>query len=80
MSRKRAFRDLNTAAFVKQMETAGVYTNNDPQEVLDEAPDAYKPEDEIMALLPETAEILARLRPLHNIKAGENHIGGRFGK
>lgn len=80
MSRKRAFRDLNKAAFVKQMETAGVYTNNDPQEVLDEAPDAYKPEDEIMALLPETAEILARLRPLHNIKAGENHIGGRFGK
>jgi tRNA-splicing ligase RtcB len=80
MSRSRAFRDLSAAAFARQMSDAGVFTSNDPQEVLDEAPGAYKPEDEIMALLPETAEILERVRPLHNIKAGEEHFGGRFSK
>ena len=80
MSRSRAFRDLSASAFARQMSDAGVFTNNDPQEVLDEAPGAYKPEDEIMALLPETAEILEHVRPLHNIKAGEEHFGGRFRK
>ncbi len=71
MSRKAAFQTLSSDRMVQQMNEAKVFTGNNPKDVLDEAPDAYKPEEEIIALLPDTADILGRIRPIHNIKAKE---------
>lgn len=71
MSRTKAIQSLNPDLLARQMITSGVFTENDPKNVLDEAPDAYKPEESIVALLPPTADILERIRPIHNIKAEE---------
>ena len=71
MSRKKALRTLDSGRLERQMAEAGVYTGNRAAEVLDEAPDAYKPAGDIVALLPATATILGRVRPVHNIKAKE---------
>jgi tRNA-splicing ligase RtcB len=80
MSRKKAFRELSAGEFLKQMADAGVFMNNDPYEVLDEAPDAYKPEEEILKLLPDTAEIIEHMKPIHNIKANEKTFYGKYRK
>ena len=71
MSRKEAFRVLDTERMQKQMSRAGVFTGNNPNDILDEAPDAYKPEKDIIEALPATADVIMRMKPIHNIKAAE---------
>lgn len=71
MSRKEAFRTLDTGRMQRQMSRAGVFTENNPNDILDEAPDAYKPEKDIIDVLPATADVLMRMKPIHNIKAVE---------
>ena len=71
MSRKEAFRALDTKRMQSQLSRAGVFTGNNPNDVLDEAPDAYKPEREIIDVLPATADVIMRMKPIHNIKAAE---------
>ena len=48
----------------------GIYTTCVSPETLDEAPDAYKPMDSILAAIGPTAEVADRLRPVYNFKAG----------
>lgn len=71
MSRSKAFDSLNVEDFQKQMADAGIYTTTADKKTLDEAPDAYKPMDEIVKLIEPTVNILYFMKPKMNIKASE---------
>ncbi len=71
MSRKQAKKTLDLEAFKAGMEKAGVFTTTANAETLDEAPEAYKPASEILALLADTVEVVHTLRPIYNFKAAE---------
>ncbi len=49
----------------------GIYTTCVNKGTLDESPFAYKPIDEIVANIEPTAEIVSRIRPIYNFKAGD---------
>ena len=51
------------------MEAAGVYTTTADASTLDEAPEAYKPYEEIVKLIEPTVNILFFMKPKINIKA-----------
>lgn len=68
MSRGDAKRTLSLSDYTAAME--GIYTTCVSPETLDEAPDAYKPMDSILAAIGPTAEVADRLRPVYNFKAG----------
>jgi RNA-splicing ligase RtcB len=53
------------------MADAGIYTTTADKKTLDEAPDAYKPMDEIVKLIEPTVNILYFMKPKMNIKASE---------
>lgn len=67
MSRRKAREKLQLSDFVNQMK--GIYTTSVGKATLDEAPDAYKPMDEITGMIGETVEIIDRIRPVYNFKA-----------
>ena len=69
MSRTAAFKQLSMEDFEAQM--AGIYTTSVNRRTLDEAPMAYKNMDEIVAHIGPTADIIERIRPEYNFKAGE---------
>lgn len=48
----------------------GIYTTSVGAATLDEAPQAYKPAEEIVSLIGDTVEIQAILKPVYNFKAG----------
>ncbi len=48
-----------------------IYTTSVGQSTLDEAPDAYKPMDEIINNIGDTVEVLDILKPIYNFKASE---------
>lgn len=50
---------------------AGIFTTCVGEDTLDEAPFAYKDMQEIMGCITPTVEILERLEPIYNFKAGE---------
>lgn len=50
---------------------SGIYTTCVNKGTLDESPFAYKPIDEIVANIEPTAEIVSRLKPIYNFKAGD---------
>ena len=64
MSRTEAKNVLSADDVEKEME--GIHTTNIP---LDEAPDSYKDMELIETALQPTADIVDRLKPLHNLKA-----------
>lgn len=72
MSRSKAFEKLNVEEFQKQMADAGIYTTTADAKTLDEAPDAYKPKDEIVKLIEPTVDIKYFMKPKMNIKAAED--------
>ena len=74
LSRSKAFATLNADVFKKQMEDAGVYTTTANQSTLDEAPDAYKPFEEILELIKPTAVVLYLIKPKINIKGSEKRV------
>ena len=53
--------------FKKSME--GIYSTSISKTTLDEAPFAYKPMDDILESLEETAEIYSIIKPIYNFKA-----------
>ena len=53
------------------MADASIYTTTASEKTLDEAPDAYKPMDEIIKLIEPTVNILYFMKPKMNIKAQE---------
>ncbi len=67
MGRRDAHDRLSMADFEAAMD--GVYSESVVEDVLDEAPAAYKPADAIERALEPTAEVVERLEPVHNLKA-----------
>ena len=69
MSRARAKRELSVDGFREQM--ANVYSSTVCEGTLDEAPDAYKPAQQIVDALYPTVKVEKRLYPVYNFKAVE---------
>lgn len=67
MSRTQAKKTLDIADYKKQMK--GIYTTSVSERTLDEAPDAYKPLDNLLNNISDTVEVIERLIPVYNFKA-----------
>ncbi len=68
-SRNEAKRRYNVEEFAEAMK--GIYTTSVSLSTLDECPMAYKPMEEIVANIQETARIERVIKPVYNFKAGE---------
>ncbi len=69
MGRREAHEELSLDAFEAAMD--GVYSESVVDDVLDEAPMAYKPAEAIAEAVEPTAETVDWLDPVHNLKALE---------
>lgn len=69
MSRKQAVNTLSMEQYRAEME--GIYTTCVTTDTIDESPMAYKDMDEIVRNIGPTAEIVERIKPVYNFKAGE---------
>ncbi|MCL1805357.1 MAG: RtcB family protein, partial [Clostridiales bacterium] len=69
MSRGEAKKSITLSQYEKAME--GIYSTTVNRSTLDEAPFAYKPMDDIVANIGDTAEIIKTIKPLYNFKAAE---------
>ena len=72
MSRSDARLMLTMEEYEQQM--SGIYSTCINSATLDESPMAYKNIDEIIENIEPTAEIIARIKPVYNFKAGENAV------
>ena len=75
MSRREAEASFTLSAFKKEMD--GIYTTSVGKDTLDECPMAYKPMEEIIANISDTAKIEQIIRPIYNFKASESAGGNR---
>lgn len=66
MSRSQARRELDVEKFKKQMD--GIYSTSVGDSTIDEAPDSYKPAAIIEEAIADTATIITRIKPVHNMK------------
>ena len=66
-SRSKAKKYLDLDDFEKQME--GIYSTSVGKSTLDEAPDAYKPMDEIIEMIGDTVDVIDIIKPLYNFKS-----------
>lgn len=71
LSRSKAKETLSVDEFKKQMADANIYTTTADNSTLDEAPNAYKPMEEIVKLIEPTVDIKYFMKPKMNIKAAE---------
>jgi RNA-splicing ligase RtcB len=71
MSRSAAKQNLDVEEFQKQMADAGIYTTTADKKTIDEAPNAYKPMEEIVRYIEPTVNILYFMKPMMNIKASD---------
>jgi len=69
MSRTVAKQSITLSQYEKSMK--GIYSSTVNRSTLDEAPFAYKPMEEIIANIGDTAEIVDTIKPLYNFKAAE---------
>jgi RNA-splicing ligase RtcB len=69
MSRGSALKNLSMEEYKAEM--AGVFTTCVTKATLDEAPMAYKSMESIVKNIGATAEIVMRIKPVYNFKAGE---------
>lgn len=69
MSRSQAAKTLSMEQYRQEM--AGIYTTSVDVSTLDESPMAYKPIEEILRQIVDTAEIVCQVRPVYNFKASE---------
>lgn len=67
MSRTQAKRDINIEDYKEQMKS--VYTTSVNESTLDEAPDAYKPLNNLLNNIGDTVDIVHHLLPVYNYKA-----------
>jgi RNA-splicing ligase RtcB len=70
MSRSAAKQSITLGRFQQSM--AGIYSSTVNKSTIDESPFAYKPMDEIIANIGDTADILKTIRPLYNFKSAVN--------
>jgi len=75
MSRTAAIKTLSMDEYEAEM--AGIFTTSVNTETLDESPMAYKSIDEIIRHIGPTADIVERIRPTYNFKAGEEGYGDK---
>jgi RNA-splicing ligase RtcB len=68
MSRSEAKASVTLTEFEKSMK--GIYSTSVNKNTIDESPFAYKAADEITENISDTAEIVKRIKPLYNFKAG----------
>lgn len=69
MSRRQAKREISLKEFEKSME--GIYTTTANRSTLDECALAYKPIDEIIENIQDTADVMDVIRPVYNFKAAD---------
>jgi len=69
MSRRQAKDKLNAHAYIKEMSESGIYTTSAVTSTLDEAPQVYKPKEDIIYGTVDTMEIIAEIKPIYNFKA-----------
>jgi RNA-splicing ligase RtcB len=69
MSRSAAKESITLTQYEKAMK--GIYSSTINRRTLDESPFAYKPTEEIVANIGETADIVKAIKPLYNFKAPE---------
>ena len=69
MSRSAAKKEITLSQYEKAMN--GIFSSTVNKSTIDEAPQAYKPMDEIIANIGETAKIIKTIKPLYNFKAAE---------
>ena len=69
MSRSKAKETLTMEEYQNTMN--GIYSTSICNETLDEAPQAYKPLEEITSLIEPTVDIISILKPIYNFKAKE---------
>ena len=70
MSRTAAKNNITLTQYEKAMK--GIYSSTVNRSTLDEAPFAYKPMDEIIANIKETADIVKTIKPLYNFKSADD--------
>ena len=70
MSRAAAKQSITLPQFARAMQ--GVFSTTVNRSTIDEAPFAYKPMEEIVANIADTAEIVGVIRPIFNFKAGQD--------
>lgn len=69
MSRRQAKKSISLEEYQRSME--GIYTTTVNKSTLDECAYAYKPMDEIIKNIRDTAEVVNIIRPIYNFKASE---------
>ena len=69
MSRSKAKDEIALEDFEKSME--GIYTTSVCRGTIDESPMAYKPMNEILSAIGDTAEVVEIIKPIYNFKAAE---------
>lgn len=69
MSRNQAKNELDVDAYISEMSESGVYTTSAVNSTLDEAPQAYKPKEDILLGTVDTMDIIAQIKPIYNFKA-----------
>lgn len=67
MSRSEAKEKVTLSQFKASME--GIYSTTVTKSTIDESPFAYKPAEEIVENIKDTAEIIKRIKPVYNFKA-----------
>ncbi len=67
MSRNEAFKNLTLSTFQESMKD--IFSTSVCNETLDEAPQVYKPMEEIMENIKDTVEIVSIIKPIYNFKA-----------
>lgn len=69
MSRSAAKQSITLSQYKKSMK--GIYSSTVNQSTLDESPFAYKPMEEIISNITDTAEIVKIIKPVYNFKAAQ---------
>lgn len=69
MSRSKAKELLSMDEYQESM--SGIYTTSVSRATIDEAPQAYKPMEEIIRAVADTVEIEDIIKPIYNFKAAE---------
>ncbi len=78
MSRSQAKKQLDVDIFKEQMK--GIYSTSVGMGTLDESPDSYKDAVMIEDAIKDTALIVTRVKPLHNMKDGGAFVKRRKGR
>lgn len=68
LSRGEARATLTLSEFKKQME--GIYSTSVSRDTIDESPVAYKSVDDIVSNIGDTVDVIDRIKPIYNFKAG----------